>query len=476
MGLIKKVFLIIIGVIAVVTVIGFLAPSYSPSWGRSLDIFVDYSSQPSSDRLSSHTTGDELAVFPPSWNLNFKISFSNAIPSDYKIKEATYIVYLEETQLSEGQFQDIHLPAYATRERDIQVTLSMDEIAKSSPQIIANALSDKGKATFKISITFKTPYLIRSWIQIGSVRISRDLEVFVHVLDSVSVSSLSWMSGGRPVSGVHPSEEIMGLIDLSQIGHLVGDLKAEITEIASDGVETVVAIKDLEVDPATGYETVNVSWRVPGSLPIDCVGFSIRLLYGGVEVWSAPTDPPPLARVYSLSEALGENIVRVTLRGTGYCAGDAVKLEVELELEVSIALEIETGTVLVNMGSGQNMITGETTIVRVEPRLEVEFDIEAYCLDLHKTNPNSSEVFTIAQGSGGYNEDALRLMQSLRDAPSENKSIRGIQIALWVIVEDPPRSEVEGRFLITESSLEDAAWLLQNIGIDPNQKRLFSTS
>jgi len=138
-------------------------------------------------------------------------------------------------------------------------------------------------------------------------------------------------------------------------------------------------------------------------------------------------------------------------------------------------LEIEAGTVLINSGAGQNMIVAETTTVRVEPQVEIETTIESYCLDLHKDNPSSSETFVITTTSqAGYSEDAARLIQSLEDAPSEYKSLRGIQIALWVIIENPTRSEVNSVFTVYESSLEDAAWLLQNIGIDPNEKRLFA--
>jgi len=57
--------------------------------------------------------------------------------------------------------------------------------------------------------------------------------------------------------------------------------------------------------------------------------------------------------------------------------------------------------------------------------------------------------------------------------PYEYRSVSDVQLALWATTEEPPRSEVQCVFGVTESALEDAEWLLRNIGIDPNQKRLF---
>jgi hypothetical protein len=475
MGLLKKVVIIVIVLMAIAAVIVFIAPAYPPP--SNLELFMDSSAQPSFGHLSSLAVGDEVVVFPSSWNLKFIVSLSNQIYSEYKIRDVTYTVYLGETKLSEGQLPDTFIPRYAHHFplQDIQVILPMDEIAEGNPEIITDAVNNRGQTTFTISITFKTPALIRDQLKIGSSRVSRDLEASVHVVDAVSIYDLSWMSGDRSILGARQGEEIVGRIRLSQIGQPVGDLQAEITEITSDGGETVIAVEDMELDPTATYDTYNVSWRVPESLPTDCEGFSIRILYGGVEVWSAPTDPPPLPLVRSLTEALSENLVQATLRGTGYCAGDSIKLEVKAEIEANLVLEIEASTVLINTGSGQNMIVGETTTFKVEPKIEVELDVEAYCLDMHKDNPSPTEVFTIMSGASGYSDDAVKLMQSLPDISWEHKSVGGVQIALWVLIEDPTRSELEHIFAVTDSALEDAEWLLQNIGVDPAEKELFST-
>jgi hypothetical protein len=67
-------------------------------------------------------------------------------------------------------------------------------------------------------------------------------------------------------------------------------------------------------------------------------------------------------------------------------------------------------------------------------------------------------------------------MLSLGDVSWEHKSVLGIQLALWAVIEDPTRDEVEGVIRVNESDFEDAMWLLENMGIDPNDKRLFIES
>ncbi len=175
-----------------------------------------------------------------------------------------------------------------------------------------------------------------------------------------------------------------------------------------------------------------------------------------------------------MSEAIDQGYIVMSMMGTGYCAVDAVDLEVEVELEVSIDLEIESETVLVNSGSDQNMIVGESQVFRVEPKIEVEVSVESYCLDMRKDNLNSSETFTVLFNSVEYSEDDIRLMQSLEGAPNEYKSVVRVRIALWAVTDNPSRDEVDRIFTVTESYIEDAAWLLQSIGIDPNSKELFT--
>jgi len=471
----KKIILILVALIVVFSLVSALN-YFAYQYAENLDISVESSSKSLGALQSLNVSGD-LGIFPESWQLVFKLSIWNRNPIDYWMEKADYIISLDETEFSKGQFQNVMLPKDTrTSLPNISITLTMSEIAETNPELISTALRNNGKITFKISVNVKTPALLLGILRIGTAETSDDFWESVRVVDSISVSSFNWHGENRYVTECHPCDEMTGEFRISKMGEIVESLEAKITEISSDGNEVVIAVQKLEGELTSYYKTFNMSWQVPSSLPVDCIGFSVHLQYGGVEVWSASVNPPSLklVRRYTLNEALKQEHIDLVFRGTGYCAGDATKLKIKNSFKVSIDLEIEAGTVLINSGSGQNMIVAETTTLRIKPELELEFYIESYCLDLHKDNPSLSETFNIFLGTAEYSEDAVRLMQSLKDVPVEYKSISGVQIALWVIIENPSRSEVDRVFGVSESSLEDAAWLLSNIGIDPNQKRLFS--
>jgi hypothetical protein len=305
---------------------------------------------------------------------------------------------------------------------------------------------------------------------------SDDLWEQVQLVDSISVIGFDWLSGERLVDECYPGDDVRGQFRISRTGVTEEPLEAKISEVSDDGSETVLAICQLEGELEPYYSEMFMRWSVPEEPSMGCVGFSLRLFYGGIEIWSTQVGVPSLqlVRRYTLSEAIDQDFIVSTIVGTGYCAGDAVDLKVEVDLDVSIDLEIESGTVLVNSGSGQNMIVGQSKVFRVEPKIEVEVTVESYCLDMHKDNPSSSETFIVLLDLGEYSEDARKLMQSLEEVPYEYKSVAGVQIALWAVTDNPSREDVDRIFTVTESYLEDAAWLLQNIGIDPNSKKVFS--
>jgi len=193
----------------------------------------------------------------------------------------------------------------------------------------------------------------------------------------------------------------------------------------------------------------------------------------GYHVWS--TDVWTLTTIvsesYDLIDAINKDIVDVEFRGTGYCAGDVIKLRITPKLEITVNIEITPGLVLINSGLGQNMIIAESRTITVKPGIELDLNIEAYCLDLHKDNPSSSESFSLRTDPGTYGEDVIKLMMSLTDAPRTQKPVAAVQIALWVITDDISIGEISISF-----SLEDiraAKWLLENAGIDISRKRLF---
>ena len=472
---IKKIGLIIlISLLTLTIIIGAINASMYTNT-RNIKLSVTHASEPIG-AISSIQLDEDLGVFPQSWQLIFNLWIKNGDTFERQIEEVNYIISLESALMSEGQFKDISVSATRTTKLpDINTILSMEELADANPQLIASAVNNNGKITFKISVSIKASVLLFG-IRIGTAEKSDDLWEQVQLIDTVSVTSFLWYSGERHVLECFPGDSLMGKFGISRIGVTEESLEAQITQVYSDGSENLLTVQQLEGELEPYFSEMFLDWTVPYNPSLDCVGFGVHLLYGGVEIWSAELETPSLklVRRYTLSEALDQNYFDLSIIGTGYCAGDSIDLKVEVELDVNINLEIEAGTVLVNSGAGQNMVVGESRVIRVKPKMEVEVSVECYCLDMHKDNPSSSETFTILLDAGEYSEDAIRLMQSLEDAPSEYKSVAGVQIALWAVTDNPSREEVDKIFTVTESYLEDAAWLLQNIGIDPNSRELFS--
>lgn len=475
MGLLKKIGLGIIISIAIVGILFLRFMAYYPV--ENLEINARVSSSPSGD-ISSAYIDDSLVLFPTVCNIDLQISIRNLNPSEIRLETIEYVVTCDGVEIFKGESHDILLSnTLTTLLPVIRIPLDMVDVVEDDIQMIKDALSNYGKASLKISVKAKMPALFLGAIRIGTAETSDESWVDVDLIDILRVSSFDWRSEELYVEECHPGEDLRGEFRISKTGKTTGVLEAEIIEVTKRGVETLEVI-EIEGDLSSSYGTYDVDWCVPDPPSKDCIGYSIHLLYEGIKVWASPLEPLSilLMRRYTLHEALDDEAFAVTMRGRGYCSGDAIKLEVKAELEVTVELEIEPGGVLINSGKGQNMIIAETRVVKIEPGIEVEITLESYCLDLHKDNPNSTEVFNMAMGSGEYSEDSIRLMQSLPDAPWEHKSVSGVQLALWVIIEDPTKSEIKQRFSFGESAVEDAAWLLQNIGIDTDQKKFFSTN
>jgi hypothetical protein len=52
-------------------------------------------------------------------------------------------------------------------------------------------------------------------------------------------------------------------------------------------------------------------------------------------------------------------------------------------------------------------------------------------------------------------------MLSLGEVSWEHKSVLDVQLALWAVIEDPSRGEVENILRVSDSDFEDALWLFE---------------
>jgi hypothetical protein len=177
-------------------------------------------------------------------------------------------------------------------------------------------------------------------------------------------------------------------------------------------------------------------------------------------------EPPPR---YTLIDAAEQEIVTAEFLGTGYCSGDVIQMKVESEVEFELEIEIKPGWILINSGSGQNMIIAEELTVTVKPGIKLDMKIECYCLDIDKTNPSSQETLSLRDDPGTYGPKVAELMRFTRTAPATRKSLKAVQIALWVLLGDVSRIPLTH----SESDILDAKWLLENIGMDVSERTIF---
>ncbi len=174
---------------------------------------------------------------------------------------------------------------------------------------------------------------------------------------------------------------------------------------------------------------------------------------------------------YELPFAISEDFVSCEMTGTGYCSGLAIRLQLTSNLNLTIDVEIKPGWVLINSGSGQNMILLEERTIEVDVDVDVDVNLEGYCLDLHKGNPSYSQNFSIVTGTNPYGEDVDTLFEYLSGLPSSDYRVITVQLALWVLTDDIAENEIP--FDYHQYDIDDARELLEGAGFDVSGKNLF---
>jgi hypothetical protein len=194
-------------------------------------------------------------------------------------------------------------------------------------------------------------------------------------------------------------------------------------------------------------------------------------IYKDLTASSSDTGSTQVMETHSLVEALEQGLITVEFLGTGNCAGESIRLKIKCEADLQVNVRIEPGWVLINSGSGQNMIISETRTVVLEPEVELTLDIEAYCLDIHKDNPSPSETLTLQEHPGVYGTGVVDLMCSLSTVPEGRRGISAVQIALWALQGDVSKDSISIKHV--DMDIVDAKWLLENIGVDVGERKIF---
>jgi len=111
-----------------------------------------------------------------------------------------------------------------------------------------------------------------------------------------------------------------------------------------------------------------------------------------------------------LSVALSSGNVTLTARGDNYSSGMGAvvgTLRNNTSVELNINVSITEGLYLRNTGAGQNMVAtgvflkggrfsriGANRFIKVSAGANVEIEIEAFCADMDRANPASTESFS----------------------------------------------------------------------------------
>lgn len=192
---------------------------------------------------------------------------------------------------------------------------------------------------------------------------------------------------------------------------------------------------------------------------------------GDVFSHSAETTIDIFGGTYDLQFATEEGLITWEFKGKGACSGETIVFSAKLNIDLSIDIKLDTPLILSNSGTGQNMIICDQKTLSLVPDIEHDFTLDAYCLDLHKSNPSSSETFTILGDSNEYGEDVITLINYINSLESDGPEITSIQIAVWVLTDNIERDGIP--FSYDEQHITRAKGLLEGAGIDITNYKLF---
>jgi hypothetical protein len=173
----------------------------------------------------------------------------------------------------------------------------------------------------------------------------------------------------------------------------------------------------------------------------------------------------------TLDQAVRDRKIEVSIRALGGSTGDTILIDARKKVPQALRIRLEPGTVFRCVSGGaQDMvgvsIRGEregTSMYRPESEMVLTDDarhpyvVEAYCLDFHKSNPDSSDTYSI----GVADERAKAICEA---GKRKGLSIQTIQVALWLDRSHASASAIKSRFSVSDSDIAAARELLKSIG------------
>ena len=164
--------------------------------------------------------------------------------------------------------------------------------------------------------------------------------------------------------------------------------------------------------------------------------------------------------------------------GNGTSSGMSITLKAKSNLTLSICPTLRPGTKLRNGNAqGQDMVlrrpvrwTDEGFVevkLHFEANVELEHEIEAYCLNFDKANPEASDSMTI-------DGQVLEGLRKALVAPGHDNAVVALQIATWAITDDVSTDDLRKKnYPHDEEYLVEARQILTQAGLTPEKYRVF---
>lgn len=191
-----------------------------------------------------------------------------------------------------------------------------------------------------------------------------------------------------------------------------------------------------------------------------------------------------------LSEALGKGLIEIKVNGSaglsynGVSSGDVIIISFLRQKPEIMKIVVPLGTTLIcNNSAKQNMVIlrlkgRDPSILGYYPVDEIilnkdewqKFLFEAYCLNMSKDQIFDSTTFSIGEPAS---QEVIAMLSASLELSTEKATIVGIQVALWVLTDNPSLEELRKRTTADDQAIASAWAILDKAGLNPGSRRLF---
>lgn len=174
----------------------------------------------------------------------------------------------------------------------------------------------------------------------------------------------------------------------------------------------------------------------------DLVGALVAFVYPGTALRPGETPTPvptpvPTPRRLELSVALKEGGISIEVRGNGL---ERLELTISSEVEEELDIVVRPATRFAPAAAGtQTMVVIEEATFVLEPKLEIEVELEVACAEMNDATPTADDSCRLMTKAPP--NDLVRLL-TLPSFGAETFRVK--QFAIWTITDNPSRSRFVG--------------------------------